>query len=51
MMWAIEWCYLSAELKTSLEADDDLVFPTLPVWDRLPFAEGVSSGKSPKPYK
>ena len=50
-MWTSKWFYLSAELKASLETDDDLVFPTLPVWDRLPFAEGVSSGISPKPYK
>lgn len=50
-MWISKRFYLSAELKASLETDDDLVFPTLPVWDRLPFAEGVSSGISPKPYK
>lgn len=51
MMWTIKWAYLSAELKASLETKDDRVFPTVPVWDRLPFAEGVSSGISPKPFK
>lgn len=41
--------YLSVTLRASLEVDDDLECPTLPVWERLPFAEGVSNGISPKP--
>lgn len=43
-----EGCYLSATPRASLEVDD-LECPTLLVWERLPFAEGVSNGISPKP--
>lgn len=43
--------YLSVILRASLEVDDDLECPMLPVWERLPLAEGVSSGISPRPCK